>query len=207
MQRCRMVAPPRHISRRSPDTGISLIVFALRRARKEAQQQWKEQRHNEIGECDSECEQYETRRTRHADCCNKPDRGSSCQTLNPILPVQDKTCADKADTGDDLRCDAGWIQNNTAFRKNIREAILRDQHKKSGGSADYRLSTQPRALMANFALQPNGGGEQERGAKLKKLLDALPICAWDRHTVDLSTGVTPRLRGVTRQSSHACAGI
>jgi hypothetical protein len=51
--------------------------------------------------------------------------------------------------------------------------------KRAAASPDHSFGTQPGALVANFAFQPDGCGKQERSAYLEELLDALPICTWD----------------------------
>jgi len=80
-----------------------------RRAGKETQQAGKDERHDEISDCDGKREQQQTRRAGHADGGHEPDGGGGCEALDPILTDKDEARAYKADAGDDLCGDTGWI--------------------------------------------------------------------------------------------------
>ena len=94
------------------------------RSGQEAQQARKNERHNKVCDCDGEREQQEARRAGHADGGHEPDRGGGCEALDPVLPHEDETRADKADAGDDLCGDTGRVENDEILRKNIHETVL-----------------------------------------------------------------------------------
>lgn len=167
-----------------------LCPFALsagyRRAGEEARQAGKDKRHNKISQGDRQREQFQTRRARHPYRGNQPNCRGSGEPLDPILPHKDDTRADEADAGDNLRGDAGRVQYNTAFGKNIHKAVFRNQLKKGGGGSDDGIGTEARAFVADFSFQADGCGKHERCAKLDELFEALPGYIWDQHAHTLT---------------------
>ena len=122
----------------------------------------------------SDRQQRKTGATRHSDPRNEPDRSGSCKTCDSVPSYKYQASAYKTNAGDNLRSHSGRIKHNAIGDQNIREAILRDQQKKSSGGAYDCIGAKSCALVADLALQPDYCREQERNAELGKLADTLP---------------------------------
>jgi hypothetical protein len=109
----------------------------------------------------------------HADRGGQPDGRRRRQTPNDILANKDEAAADEADPGHDLRRDTRRIEHHPARLEDVGEAVFGDQHHERGREADERVGAQAGALLANFALEADRGGQDERERKFSELERAL----------------------------------
>lgn len=91
-----------------------------------------------------------------------------------LASVLEKTALLSGLSQPELQMLSSRIKHNAIGDQNIREAILRDQQKKSNGGAYDCIGAKSRALVADLALQPDYCREQECNAEFGKLAETLP---------------------------------
>ena len=95
--------------------------------------------------------------------------------MNRIWPHKDDPSPQKANSTYNLGSDSGRIEHDPVRLQHVGERILADQHEQCRTHTYEDVRSQPSTLEAQFALEPDDGGRQEREPELGHLTPAVAI--------------------------------
>ena len=155
-------------------SGAFVLLRGQRRAGQEAHEWGENQSDDEVGEGHGQRQVGQTGAAGHADGGDEPDGGGGGEAVDFFVVDEDQAGADEADAGDYLGGDAGGVEDDAVVDEDVVEAVLRDEQEESGCGAYDGIGAEAGALVADFALEADGGAEEKGQTEFEELGEALP---------------------------------